>query len=234
MFSKTKHRYNKMRRNTRRRNTKRRNTKRIVGGDKEIINISKCYIEVYYGITFYKTPRQAIDFGAVEESKTLQNKYKILIEQLISETDTIEMRLGEQPFNSRLESLDPNICETTHFEGNLAKKEIAQIIEFMKNIYGINFICFLLCNEYNTVIGICCISLPLFTDDTTISIEYLCGSNYKYSGTVLLNIVKRFFSMGDFEKLTLVSYEKSVGFYLKNGFTQTIGRFNNPVMTITK
>ena len=33
--------------------TRRRNTKRIVGGDKEIINISKCYIEVYYGITFY-------------------------------------------------------------------------------------------------------------------------------------------------------------------------------------
>ena len=223
MFSKTKHRYNKKHYN-----------KSIIGGDKEIINISKCYIEVYYGITFYKTPRQAIDFGAVEEAKILQNKYKILIEQLISETYTIEMRLGEQPFNSRLESLDPNICETTHLEGNLAKKEIAHIFEYMKNIYGENYICFLLCNEYNTIIGICCISLPLFTDDNYISIVYLCGSNYKYSGTVLLNIIKAFFLKGDFEKLTLVSYQKAIGFYLKNGFTQSIGTFNSPIMTITK
>jgi len=151
------------------------------------------------------------------------------------------MRLGEGSFISKLDALDTNICETTHVEGNFAKTEISSIIEHMENIYAsFNYICFLLYNENNTIIGICCINIPLFNAevdksiDNDINIDYLCGSNYKYSGTILLNIVKQLFYIGDFKQIKLTSYTKSIGFYLKNGFAQTMSMFNTPTMTITK
>ena len=190
------------------------------GGVKEIIDISKCHIEIYYGATIYKKSQTAIDYRAVDESKELQNKFKSYIEQLMADDNEMEVRVGvDEEFETKLTALDENICETTHREGSLAKKEISKIRDNMSSIHGdSNNICFLLFYLEN-IIGICNISLPLLNDDENkIYIEYLCGSNYKYSGTILLNIVKKLFFIGDFEKILLVSYGTSIKYYEKMGF----------------
>jgi hypothetical protein len=201
------------------------------------------YIEVYFGITFYDAPKFAVEFGMVDEAKRLQDKYKTYISQLTYPTEQnrtkngIEIRLGETSFEKKLESLDDTICQSVQFEGNFAKKEIAGIIGYMSNKHSVrNHICFVLCTNAGNIIGICNISLAMFDDDddsepNNIYIDYLCGSNYKYSGTVLLNVVKSLMYIGCFSQIDLISYQKSVGFYRKHEFTQTLSDMNTPKMT---
>jgi hypothetical protein len=165
----------------------------------------------------------AIDYNAVDESKELQDKYKSYIQQLMADDNEMEVRVGvDEEFETKLTTaLDENICETTHREGSLAKKEISKIRDNMSSIdENSNNICFLLF-YLDKIIGICNISLPLFNDsENKIYIEYLCGSNYKYSGTILLNIVKKLFFIGDFEKIMLTSYGTSIKYYEKMGFKE--------------
>lgn len=212
--------------------TKRKKTKR---GGKSNVDLNTCYIEVYFGITFYDEPKLASEFSMVEEARRLQHTYKTYISQLLTHSnDGIDIRLGETSFKTKLESLDDTICETTQFEGNRAKKEISSIIDYMSNKYSSdNHICFMLCTNTGNVIGICDFSLAMFDDvsKSIIHINYLCGSNYKYSGTVLLNVVKSLLYIGQFSRIELISYQKSVGFYKKHGFIQTTSSMNTPKMT---
>lgn len=206
-------------------------------GVKEILDKSKCHIEIYYGATFYKRSQKAIDYEAVVESNELQNKYKSYIKTLTEDDNEMEVRVGvDKEFETKLTALDENICETTHREGSLAKKEIGKISDNMSSIHGdSNNICFLLFYLDN-IIGICNISLPLLNDDENkIYIEYLCGSNYKYAGTILLNIVKKLFFIGDFEKISLISYKNSIEYYEKNGFIiEMTTRAGTPKMIFEK
>ena len=206
-------------------------------GVKEFLDISKCHIEIYYGATIYKKSQTAIDYRVVDESKELQNKFKSYIQQLMEGDNEMEVRVGvDEEFETKLTALDENICETTHREGSLAKKEISKIRDNMSSIHGdSNNICFLLFYLDN-IIGICNISLPLLNDDENkIYIEYLCGSNYKYAGTILLNIVKKLFFIGDFEKISLISYKNSIEYYEKNGFIiETMTRAGTPKMIFLK
>lgn len=227
---------------TRQRNSNRSNTKKrrhIVkyGGNKKTFDINKSHIEVYYGITFHMQSQVALNQKEADEIKAIQNKYKMFIEELMHASNYI-VKIGEEPFISRLQALDEYICEKTNPGGYQAKKEISTIIQSMGNIYSYsNNICFLLCNDNDNIIGICNINLPLFEDDVKkniIYIEYLCGSNYKYSGTILLNVVKQLLYISGFDKIELISYESSVGFYLKNGFTKTMSSVNTPLMTFTR
>ena len=114
-------------------------------GVKEILDKSKCHIEIYYGATFYKRSQKAIDYEAVVESNELQNKYKSYIKTLTEDDNEMEVRVGvDKEFETKLTALDENICETTHREGSLAKKEIGKISDNMSSIHGdSNNICFL-------------------------------------------------------------------------------------------
>ena len=86
------------------------------------------------------------------------------------------------------------------------------------------------------IVGICNISLPLLDfEEKKIYIEYLCGSDYGKSGTILIEIVKQLFCIGDFNKILLTSYKKSVGYYTeKHFFVETKNPFGNSTMTLEK